>query len=355
MDFNCKQSFIEVSLTDIRDAIYLASHEINSEIIDLLDKWYVALTCYWSDARLDKWNRWKSSIDLLVCNKSELVSSEEIKKLLKDFVEKTKDLVVDNTYHEFWTDGEVYQVQDEIPVWKEISTLAQNDYYIDVLNFTDDLYKYENKTFPDRLIDAYNIYGKTELLLEFKQKMLEDIIASPKILKDFRNDVKWYFREEIIRWKNLRKSLASHFDFDGYWEIWLLKYDWEDFFWFKHWPLRALQYKIIEKFIKLVIDRKDSSLVINFPFPIDKRMNFLLNNNSVWNLNTLEVEELVSIYKFFRDKNDEINFMYLSKKYSSNLRFIREFHSFIFENEEYLETKSKLDRFVELFQKLATS
>lgn len=349
MDFNCTQSFIEVSLTDIRDAIYLASHEINSKIIDLLDSWDIVLTCYWSDARLDKWNRWKSSMDLLVCNKSDLVNSEEIKELLKDFIEKTKDLVIDNTYHEFWTDGEVYQVQDEIPVWKEISTLAQNDYYIDVLNFDDKLYRYENKTFPDRLIDAYNIYGKTELLLEFKQKMLEDIINSPKILKDFKQDVKSYFKEETIRWKNIRKNHENHFDFDTLWETWILRYDKKSFFGFKHWPMRALQYKIIEKFISFVIEKQDSNLVKDFPFSIEKRLTYFSDNKIIAWINNEEYSELISLYKFFRELNQTIYYMTFSKKDKEDISFVDIWDYFVFTWEKKILVEKNLNRFIELF------
>jgi hypothetical protein len=46
MDFNCKQSFIEVSLTDIRDAIYLAQHTVNSKVVNLLDQNKITITCY---------------------------------------------------------------------------------------------------------------------------------------------------------------------------------------------------------------------------------------------------------------------------------------------------------------------
>lgn len=351
MDFNYKQYFIELSLSDIKNAIYLASHEINSKIIDLLDSWDIVLTCYWSDARLDKWNMWKSSIDLLVCNKNELVSSEEIKELLKDFIEKTKDLVIDNSYHEFWINWEVYQVQDEISVWKEISTLAQNDYYIDVLNFDDKLYKYENKTFPDRLIDSYNIYGKRELLLEFKQKMFEDIINSPKILKDFKQDVKSYFKEETIRWKNIRKNQENHFNFDLWKDFWILRYDRKDFFGFKHWPMRALQYKIIEKFISFVIEKQDSSLIKDFPFSIEKRLMYFKNKLILW-LNSIEYSEIIELYKFFRDMNEQIHNMTLSKKYTPTLFYLDEIDAFIFTWRDYEKVLSKLDRFLELFQKL---
>jgi hypothetical protein len=46
MDFNCKQSFIEVSLIDIRDAIYLAQHTVNSKVVNLLDQNKITITCY---------------------------------------------------------------------------------------------------------------------------------------------------------------------------------------------------------------------------------------------------------------------------------------------------------------------
>jgi hypothetical protein len=59
------------------------------------------------------------------------------------------------------------------------------------------------------------------------------------------------------------------------------------------------------------------------------------------------------LYKFFRDKNDEINFMYLSGKNKNDFYFSREFRCFIFERQEYIDIKIKLDRFVELFKKLA--
>lgn len=353
MDFNYKQSFIELSLIDIKDAIYLASHEINSQIVDLLNSWDIVITCYWSDAKLDKWNRKKSSIDLLVCNKSDLVSSEEIKELLKDFIEKSKDLIVDNTYNEFWTDWEVYQIQDEIPIGKEISTLAQDDYYIDVLNFSDELHKYENKTFPDRLIDAYNIYWDSETLFSFKQKMLDDIISSPKILKDFKQDVKSYFKEETIRWKNIRKNQQNHFNFDLGRDFWILRYDRKDFFGFKHWPMRALQYKIIEKFISFVLDRKDSSLIRNFPFSIEKRLMYFKENKIISWITNVEYLEIIELYKFFRDLNERIYYMTLSTKYTTSLFYVDEIKAFMFKNYEYSKVSEKLDRFTQLFQKLA--
>lgn len=355
MDFNCKQSFIELSLSDIKDAIYLATYEINSKIVDLLNSWDLVITCYWSDAKLDKWNRKKSSIDLLVCNKSDLVSSEEIKELLKDFIEKSKDLVVDNTYNEFWTDWEVYQVQDEIPIGKEISTLAQDDYYIDVLNFSDELHKYENKTFPDRLIDAYNIYWDSETLFSFKQKMLDDIIGSPKILKDFKQDVKSYFKEETIRWKNLRKNYENHFNFDTWWDFWILRYDREDFFWFKHWPMRALQYKIIEKFISFVIEKQDSSLIKDFPFSVEDRLRFFIRNRLIEWITNFEYTELTELYKFFRDLNDTLFYMFISKKYDEDLFYDENKKYFVVNWSKLIFIKNSLDRFVELFKKLATS
>jgi len=98
MDFNCKQSLIEVSLRDIRDAIDQAKYHVNSKVIDLLNDKNLVITCYWSDARLDKWNRWEGTIDLLLLNKDEFISSDEIRDLIIDFIEKTKDLVEDNSY-----------------------------------------------------------------------------------------------------------------------------------------------------------------------------------------------------------------------------------------------------------------
>lgn len=352
LNFDYKESFIKLNFDDIKNSIELASYEFNSKISDLLKSWDLVITCYWSDARFDKWNREESSIDLLICNKNELVSSSEVRDLLKEFISKSESIIFDNSSYEIWHDWEIYMVADEIKVGDYISRLAKDDYYIDVLNFSDELYKYENKTFPDRLIDAYNIYWDNKTLLSFKTKMLDDIIAQPKILKNFKNDVKSYFKDTTIKWENIRKRLNRHFDFENPTNIWVVRYDKESYFGFKHWPMRALQYKIIEKFISYVVEKKDSSIISDFPFSIEDRLMYFKKNKLIEWMTWEEYWKLRDLYIFFRELNEEIARMRISKKEIDWLKYIDEGNFFAVHWNRYIKTKKNLEDFLYIFNKM---
>jgi len=94
--------------------------------------------------------------------------------------------------------------------------------------------------------------------------------------------------------------------------------------------MRALQYKIIEKFISFVVEKKDSSLIKNFPFSIEERLIYFRNNKFKNSLSNDDYLELIELYKFFRELNEKIHNMTISKKYTNNIFYIEEIDAFIF-------------------------
>jgi len=343
---NVLKQFRKSALDEMQDYIQLWLYNVSKDVSDIVMN-DLSITCYWSDSRFDRSNNTSSSIDLLVCNNNLEINSNEVREAIKEVVNKNKWIIEDNSYMEEWADGEYYMVEDSINVWKNIDYIQVEDEYIDVLDKWDDLHKYKNKYFPDRLLDAYFIWWNKQILEDFKLKMLDDIISNPSILTKFKKGIKNYYKDEFIIWKNHRNDLLESFNLDENW--WLVRFDNEDYYWFKHWPLRSIQYKLVELFLKLVIDTNNKDLIKTFPFDINWRI-FFLFNNKFFNLNKDESIEFIEIYTFFKDLNIKLESMFnYEKSTSENILRTDNIWEFKLNWPEY---KIKLDRYLELFNKI---
>jgi len=335
-DLDSMSYFIELWLFNVSNKI---RNIINSDI---------AITCYGSDSRLDKWNREKSSIDLLICNNNNELVHEDILNIIKEIVSKNTWIIEDNSYFEIWDNGEMYEIDDSIELWNNIEKIQIDPEYIDILSQWDELYKYKWKYFPDRLIDAYFIWWNKKILESFKKEMLDNIINDSSILKKYKKWIKNYYKQDYINGKNHRNWLEKTYSLWERW--WLIKFDNEKYFWFKHGPLRALQYKIIELFLKLVIDKKDSNLINNFPFDMKWRLEFLFNNDLL-DLNLNETKDILEIYIYFKELNIKLERLLNIENF--NINTIDRLEG---KGEFYLiwsEYNIKLSRFSQLFNKIS--
>lgn len=348
---NILKFFRKNNLDELRNSIELWSYELPENISNFI-KNKIAITCYWSDSRLDRSNDSESSVDLLICNTSNK-SVELIQFLIKKLVEKTNGLTYDNSYLENFNEEtwEELRVEDEINIWSDISKIQINNQYIDILNLGDDLYKYKWKYFPDRLIDSYFIWWNPEILNDFKVGVMNGIIVSwdnkKSIFWKFKKNIKNYFNEYYIKWKN-------HRNWDDIFNLekWIIRFDWENCFWFKHWPLRALQYKLIERFIQYSIDEKDPEIIKDLPFDVNWRLNFLNENSCLDGLSEIEMCDLYNIYTKFKNFNLDLEMAF---KYDVNSNTFKKWGKnweFFINSNDLNIIKLDLEKFIELFNKL---
>lgn len=318
---------------------------ISKDIRDILNN-DLAILCYWSDWRLERTNKNKSSLDLIVCNSNPNITKLQIDEIISSLVQNTQWIVEKIIYNEY-ENWEIITFEDEYKVWEWIWVLQVDSEYIDILNYEDDLYKYKNKYFPDRLIDSFFIWWNIEVYKLFKEKLFTDIINKSWFLKKYKWDIKSYYKEEFIFWKDHR-WWEDNFDFE--WETWIIRYDWVNNYWFKHWPLRALQYKVIELFLSLIITTKDINIMNEFPIDIKSRLLFLKKNNKISNLSESEIKDIVNLYLYFRDQNLLINYIY--KNTNVNNKVILRTNT---EGEFVIDknfNKNKINNFYQLFKKL---
>ncbi len=339
--------FRKLSLDEFKDAIEVWIFRTWEEVYEILTE-DISISCYWSDSRFDKTNNSTSSLDLLVCNNNLDLSISDITAAVRFLVSQNIDCVYDNSYPEFNDDWTYEIIKDEIEVWKKLDILQIDDEYIDVLNKSEDLYKYKGKYFPDRLLDSYFIWWNQDILKSFKIRMLDDFINDNKILSKYKKWIKKYYNEEYISWKNHRSDLDNTFELTDKW--WLIRFDWEQYFWFKHGPLRSLQYKIVELFLKLVIEKSDSSLVEMFPFDIEWRLAFLLEHNAIV-LRKEELIELLDIYTFFKDINTKLEALF-NTNIKSGINNIQNTETEWVYKLLWDDFHLKLNRYIEIFNKL---
>jgi len=347
---NTLKFFRKNNLDELKDSIELWSYGLPEDISNFI-KNKIAITCYWSDSRFDRFNDSESSVDLLICNTSNK-SVESIQFLIKELVEKTNNLTYDNSYLENFNEEtwEEVWIEDEIDVWSNISKIQINNKYIDILNSDDDLHKYKWKYFPDRLIDSYFIWWNLDILNDFKVNMMNDIINSwwwkKSIFWKFKKDIKKYYQEDFIKWKN-------HRDWDDIFNLekWIIRFDWENFFWFKHWPLRSLQYKLIEGFLKLAFQKKDKFLIKDFPFDVNWRLKFLKENNCLDNLSELEISTLNNLYTKFKNFNLDLEMAFKHNVYFNAFKKWEKNWEFFINSNNLNIIKSDLEKFIELFKK----
>lgn len=340
------RQFRKSHLDSMADIIQLWLYNVSDDVAKIVMN-DLAITCYWSDSRFDRLNNSESSIDLLICNDNNDLLWEQIVEVIKEVVSKNKWIIEDNSYFEIWNDGEVYEVEDSIELWKNIDSMQVDPEYIDVLNKWEELYKYKGKYFPDRLLDAYFVWWNKKILERFKLKMLEDIISDKSIFKKFKKWIKNYFKQDYISWKSHRNNLLDSFILDDDW--WVVRFDNENYYWFKHWPLRALQYKLTELFLQLVIDKNDKSIINSFPFDVSWRVEFLFNN-WMMELSKDEAIELIEIYTYFKELNIKLERLFNYESYNvDNIFRLNQSWEF---NLVWVEFKEKLERFMELFNKI---
>lgn len=346
---NAIKQFKKYHLDNIRESFLLSLFNIPRDVFNIINN-DLAICCYWSDSRLDKSNNQEWSIDLLVCNNNIDLSNDDIRWIIRDVIDNSRWIVEDNSYVEIWNNWEIYTIEDDIEVWKIVSYLQLDPEYIDILSIGEDLYKYNNKYYPDRLIDAFYIGWNEDILKTFKYNMLEQILNNPSILKKFRKWIKNYFNNDYIFWKNHRNWLDDNYFFNDQGWYMLIKYDNFDYYGFKHWPMRALQYKIIQKLLELIISSKNISIIDNLPFDIEWRLNFLVNNNAI-ELTTNELDELNKYYNYFKDFNMRLSSLNKNKDLVSKdiIRSTSDNNSFIF---YWNWLQEKLKSFYNLFVKL---
>ncbi len=338
--------FRKSHLDTMSDIIQLWLYNVSNRVANIINN-DLAISCYGSDSRFDKLNNWESSIDLLICNNNSELLDEDIRDIIKEVVYKNKWVIEDNSYFEIWNNWEIYEIEDNIEIWKNIDSIQIDWEYIDVLHNQDELYKYKWKYFPDRLLDAYFIWWNKEILEKFKLQMLEDIILDNSIFKKFKKWIKNYFKQDYIKGKNHRNNLLASFNLDEKW--WIIRFDNKNYYGFKHWPLRALQYKLVELFLKLIIEKKDKNIIKDFPFDISWRIEFLFNN---WMIKLTKDEsiQIVELYTYFKELNIKLERLFNYENYSVKNIFRTgiqwEFNIFWWENKE------KIERFIELFNKI---
>ena len=341
------ENFRKINLWNIKFYMEMWWMDLPKNLQKILDE--VSINCYWSDWRLEKSNSEVSSIDLLICNEKTEITEKDILDLINEIVEKNKWVIEKTSYLEISEDFEVYEVEDEYRIWESISKLQINPLYIDILNSWDELYKYEKRYYPDRLLDSYNIWWNPDLLEEFKLQMMEDIISKKwkdRISVKFKNQNKKYFQEAYIKWKN-HKWDENSYNFDD--NSWIIKYDWEKHFWFKHWPIRALQYKITQEFLKLVEEKGDKNVVKEYPHNIKSRLEFLKINSNLL-INDDEINEIIELYRYFNNFTDKLRISFKYDKFlDEDIERIEKKWDFKINSKFF---KNKIEKFILLFSKI---
>lgn len=346
-----RKHIIRDNLSNFWEYFEMVWFEIKTKLHDLLNNWKIAICCYWSDWRLEKWNKKRWSMDLIVCTEDE-IDGQEIKNAITEFAWSVQWILFEQIYYEWEENGNEYYVKEDLEIGNDLSVLSEGDLYIDVIKASDEKYRYNGRYFPDRLIDAFFLLWNNDIVKKFKLDLMKSIIEKKQILERFKEHVKTYFQEAYIRWKNQyeKKGLGNHFNLDSN----FVYFDRNNYYAFKYWPIRALQYKVIEIFIKYWRKLKDERLILDFPQDINSRLDFFERNKVVnWFLDT-DYEELKILYNFFRNLNTRIEIMYDWKIQISKKQDIFQKENWVFTLSDDLlkEVKEKLDRFIYLFKKI---
>jgi len=212
---------------------------------------------------------------------SNLMSDKEIvlyhNWLSEDFIKYLRDKVL-----EIW----------DVNVFEEKDVNSEN-----ILNRKTNLSK-TNAIWPSVLIDSYWLYWNNNIKYKVDSILYWKVQDNRKVLDDSKKKIR-SFRKIAKTWKNvLRWKEIVHFDIDS----WVAYYDPDNFvYWFKMWPTRLVQMKIISEIISFLRkNNKDDSIDFLNKLPSSNKDRILFFKD-IWilNLSDWEMSELLELFPMF--------------------------------------------------------
>ena len=281
----------------------------NSKLKRILENTDLVFCMYWSDWRIEKINTKQWGLDIIAYTKSlENIDIVQVRNALNELITQTiksgDEILVS------WYEWEL--LVNRFNTWDLIWRLNTDSLIIKWVN-DNDLYLFPDNnwimTYPDVIIDSIILFWKPNTLKAAKMRVATDFISNPgKLLKDYFDSIKDYFKKKsLIDWRNLRwsnRQWNTHHHLLSEKTVFFNPEKW--LYWFKYWPLRAIQYLLTYKTLEYIskIDSKSYLIEYSQPFQtsniFDRRLEFISNIWVFEHYNDSDYKRLTFIYNYFR-------------------------------------------------------
>ena len=318
--------------------------EMDLKLNEILNNTDLVIWMYWSDWRIEKINTGKEWIELIwyTNDKSLLEIREEIVDALKELAEEGVKHFFSVMEEEWESWKEEWKTSTEVSWWdiengvtiESNSSQSISDYMKAMnvverlkpesldLKYIGDQRLYTGQRgwgrswldyYPDSVLDSEFLFWDLSTLIKAKTTMMKLIMNDKSIVKGYYDTIKPYFKERSVvgghneHWSKKKNNRHHH----KLWEN-MIYFDHENkLFWFKHWPIRAIQYMIsywffcslskIDGWLDKWPDFIEYATSLTAHDRIQKRIELVKKSWIFKNFDNLDFKRLKDIYDFFRD------------------------------------------------------